>query len=172
MISISLIGKTFGRLTVLDRAGSSKNGHSIWLCLCECGVTANVLGTNLRTGHTTSCGCYNTEVVTKHNQYGSLTYQSWKGMIQRCINPKSSKYKDYGGRGITVCSKWMESFISFVNDMGIRPGKQFTIDRIDNDKGYYKNNCRWATRLQQNLNKRKKNNIDDTNNRIRSQRVC
>lgn len=148
-----LTGKTFGRLTVVERIGVSKNGHILWLCTCECGNSTVVFGSNLVRNHTLSCGCLNTEVITRHGKYATSTYQTWKGMIQRCTNPNAAKYEHYGGRGITVCKEWF-SFSNFLKDMGERPDKSLTLDRIKNEKGYYRENCRWATKEQQLQNTR------------------
>lgn len=150
----NLKGKIYGRLTVIHRAESSKNGHAKWFCRCECGNDTVVFASNLKREHTTSCGCVNDEVITKHAMQGTPEYHTWKGMIQRCANPNASRYKDYGGRGITVCEEWL-SFEKFYADMGDRPTGT-SLDRIDNNSGYYKDNCRWATQSIQNSNKRRK----------------
>lgn len=91
----------------------------------------------------------------KHGQYGSVEYQTWADMKVRCLNPNNKRYADYGGRGITVCKRWL-SFENFLADMGTRPSNQHSLDRIDNDKGYFKENCRWATRQEQNGNRRRR----------------
>lgn len=151
-----LTSRRFERLTVVNRRGSDKNGHSLWECVCDCGNTVIISGTNLKSSHTTSCGCMNKEAITKHGLRNSPEYQSWKAMIQRCTNPKAQGYEYYGGRGITVCSPWLNSFEEFYADMGLRPSNGYSIDRIDNNKGYYKENCRWATSAEQNKNKRQR----------------
>jgi hypothetical protein len=138
-----MIGKTFGQLTVIERGGTSKNGHILWNCLCVCGNERTVFGSNLKRGNTVSCGCFDKERKEKHGGYRSREYQSWRGMIQRCTNPKAKGYEYYGGRGIAVCDEWLNSFQQFLNDMGPRP-KYHTLDRIKGDDHYYKENCRWA----------------------------
>ncbi|MCL4483450.1 MAG: hypothetical protein M1445_12725 [Bacteroidetes bacterium] len=113
MAAKNLIGRQFGRLTVLNRITADKFRHSKWLCICDCGNQVEVLSSNLNTGHTLSCGCLSIEQRTKHGQYESLTYNSWSAMIQRCTNTKHRYYPDYGGRGITVCQEWLDSFANF-----------------------------------------------------------
>lgn len=150
----------FGRLTVTSRAGSTKKGQSLWACVCDCGNCQIVAAYNLRNGHTTSCGCVRNEIstkrlkkiTTKHGYYNSGTYISWKSMISRCTNIKNKSFSNYGARGISVCERWM-CFDNFLHDMGERPRNK-TIDRIDNNKGYFKENCRWRTMSEQHVNKR------------------
>jgi len=152
---IDLNKQRFGRLTVLGRMDNDKVGGSKWLCQCVCGTRTVVFGGHLRSGHTTSCGCLQKEVVTKHGHSttaNSQTYRSWDHMIQRCNNINNKYYHNYGGRGITVCQRW-ENFTNFLEDMGERPSG-LTLDRIKNDKGYCKSNCQWATRKQQQRNRR------------------
>ena len=153
MISINYKGQTFGKLVVVERGPNSKNGHAKWVCECSCGNSTVVFASNLKSGHTTSCGCVNTEVITKHGGWDSPEYQSWKSMIQRCTNPKASSYPRYGGRGITICEAWLNSFKQFYEDMGPRPSLGHTLDRKNNDLGYYKENCRWANAIEQANNK-------------------
>lgn len=152
MPSEPLIGLTFGRLTVLERAGHYRKKLT-YRCKCQCGNEKVVLGCGLRNGHTRSCGCLRhdaTHKVTHGQTRGerrSATYQTWVGLRPRCYNPKERSYPNYGGRGITVCERWA-TFKNFLADMGERPpGK--TIDRIDGSKGYSKDNCRWANKVQQ-----------------------
>ncbi len=156
MLSPDLSGKEFGRLTVIERAGSSKNGHALWFCWCKCGNASVVFASNLKRRHTQSCGCLNTEVITKHGLRLAPEYQSWKAMIQRCYNPKAAGYEYYVGRGIAVCESWRKSFEAFYTDMGQRSDASFSIDRIDNDGDYEKSNCRWADSETQQSNKRPK----------------
>jgi len=150
-----LLGQVFGRLTVISRAENDKRGNAAWHCRCSCGAERRVLAQSLRVGATQSCGCLNKEIVSRngitHGRSGSLDYKSWHAMIQRCTNPKHWKWPRYGGRGISVCERWLK-FENFLEDMGERP-VGLTIDRIDNDGNYEPGNCRWATQLTQGSNR-------------------
>lgn len=157
---LDLQGSNFGRLIVLGFAGTNKSRNSLWFCRCECGLITKVQSGNLKNGTTTSCGCFMVEQMiemkTTHghrvNYKSSPTYASWESMSQRCNNPKYHRYPDYGGRGIQVCQRWLK-FENFLADMGERPeGK--TLERKENDKGYYPENCKWATVIEQANNKR------------------
>jgi len=156
MAAENLTGKQFGRLTALNRLDSDKNYHAKWLCLCQCGKHTTVLAGSLKTGNTLSCGCLKKENAFKHGLCKSLTYNSWDAMIQRCTNSNHRYFPDYGGRGIKVCQEWLDAFTNFLSDMGERPDKRTTLDRIKVNKGYYKENCRWASLEVQAGNKRPK----------------
>lgn len=151
-----VIKQKYGRLIALKNIGVIK-GCTYFKCKCDCGNIIDVCATSLKTGHTKSCGCLQKEVVarlnTKHGMSATKTYITWEAMIRRCYSEKSARYKYYGGRGITVCQEWRDSFETFYNDMGKRPENQ-TIDRINNDLGYFKENCQWATSMEQSHNRR------------------
>lgn len=157
---IDLTGKKYHRLTVIGFAFTRKK-HRYWSCRCKCGEEVIVDGGNLKSGHTQSCGCWNQEMTikrnisnTKHGSCDSSEYQTWGAMKSRCLNPNDQAYADYGGRGITVCTEWVESFETFLDDMGPKPKQTCGIGRIDNNLGYEPNNCRWETWIQQNNNMR------------------
>lgn len=152
----ALPGERFGRLVVTAVIDGQTRK-----CLCDCGTETVVLRCNLKTGNTQSCGCFRKEIepvasITHGQTCGkkwSPTYRVWHGILQRCLNPKNPGWGDYGGRGITVCAEWKESFEAFLSDMGERPDG-CSIDRIDNDGPYQKDNCVWANDTQQARNKR------------------
>ena len=151
---IDLAGQKFEMLTVLERDGSIDN-RAAWKCKCDCGNVNTYRAAVLRSNLQRSCGCLRRK--KKHAGVDIPEYQSWKGMKQRCNNPRHKQFHDYGGRGITVCAKWEKSFDQFFKDVGPKPEAGYTIDRINNDIGYEPGNCRWATRLEQSANKRPKN---------------
>jgi hypothetical protein len=156
-----LTDKVFGRLTVL---GYSKTigKRAYWNCLCSCGNTTEVQSQQLTCDKTKSCGCLNIEKIiarsTKHSQSirGSISpeYKSYFAMKNRCYNQNATQYKNWGGRGIKVCDRWLSSFENFLEDMGKKPSAKHSLDRINNNGNYEPNNCRWATNLEQNENKR------------------
>lgn len=154
-------GIRFGRLVAV--LPTRKQGNRLsWLCRCDCGNLTITNASNLRSGNTTSCGCFHMErLVSDHQTHGrstSVIYRNWATMIQRCKNPNMHNYERYGGRGIKVCDEWQQSFGSFYDYVSVLPGfgeVGRTLDRIDNDGEYVPGNVRWATSTEQGRNQRK-----------------
>lgn len=164
---IDLTGQKFGRLTVIERAGSDKYKNAMWLCKCDCEKQAKcvVNGSYLRKGLSQSCGCYNRELNSErmktHGESKTRLYKLWVGMKKRCYNQNCNSYKYYGAEGKAVCDEWKDSFQAFY-DWSMSNGYQdnLTIERIDNSKGYSPDNCKWATMKEQSNNTRRNHLIE------------
>ncbi|MFI9598919.1 hypothetical protein ACIHCX_03390 [Streptomyces sp. NPDC052043] len=159
---LDLVGQRFGRLLAIEEAGRNAKLDVLWLCRCDCGKDTVKSGSDLRRGGTKSCGCLQREAAARHATRHGLNdnplYRRWRNMIDRTSNPKNKAYPDYGGRGIGVCERW-KSFDNFAADMGPAFSPDLTLDRIDNDGNYEPGNCRWATQIEQQRNRRSNRNI-------------
>lgn len=155
---IDLTGKRFSRLYVICRLGSDRFNKPLYECQCDCGTIKKVGAAKLKSGHTKSCGCLSNEKrkisCLKHGRCNTVEYHCWQHMKQRCRDTTLPSFKNYGGRGINVCERWLHNFSAFLEDMGPKPTKQSTIERKNNGLGYCKDNCCWAERRQQMQNTR------------------
>lgn len=148
-----LTNQVFGKLTVLEWVGNSR-----WACQCECGKSSIVLTANLKRGNTTSCGCVRNILSSKrntiHGLHNTIIYRTWLGIRRRCRDEKFGSYRDYGAKGIDIHQPWYESVQAFLEAVGHPPTNWHTLDRIDNAKGYFPGNVRWATPLEQARNRK------------------
>lgn len=165
---VNILGQSFGRLTVQRYMGIGKHNQAMWECLCSCGKVIVTAGVYLRYKETKSCGCHKRELwlasprgrthghCPSKNGKPSPTYSSWKSMNDRCYQKHTASYPNYGGKGITVCDRWRyrDGFINFLADVGERPDRSYSLDRIDPNANYEPGNVRWATKMEQAANKR------------------
>jgi hypothetical protein len=153
-----LIGQRFGRLLVVGKSSNSNGRKPRWFALCKCGNQKEVAHDKLLYGDTKSCGCLRRETTSAsfrtHGDTESVEHRCWCLMRSRCNCETDDAYADYGGRGIKVCDRWMESYENFLEDMGRKPTPLHTVDRIKVNGNYEPGNCRWATKAEQNLNRR------------------
>lgn len=157
---IDLQGEQYGRLTVISFAGRSASRHKpVWLCRCECGNLTHVVGETMRSQNhpVVSCGCWRREKCLEktrtHGASKTREYRIWLSMKERCDKPSNDHYHRYGGRGITVCERWRANVESFLADMGPRPSRAHSVERLDNDGNYEPGNCVWATNTVQSRNR-------------------
>lgn len=160
---LDVMNARFGKLTVVGDARASNHQRRVWV-RCDCGSPEKaVVLAQLRRGSTTSCGCYHRAIrlhglSTRHgdSRHGAVAaeYRCWEGMKKRCLNPNSAHFRHYGGRGIKVCDRWLNSYENFLADLGRRPSPKHSLDRVDVDGNYEPDNCRWATHSQQMKNRR------------------
>jgi hypothetical protein len=156
---LDLTGQKFNRLTAIKPTGlCAKKRQVLWEFLCECGNTIEAKGSAVKDGSKKSCGCLVKEIKIKHGRSKTYLYNILNSIKTRCNNPKSEAYPYYGGRGIKVCDRWLESFENFLEDMGERPSKEYSVERIDVNGDYCPNNCIWVTREVQARNHRKQCN--------------
>ena len=152
---IDIVGNVFGSLTVIER-GENMDGKPAYLCQCSCGNTKLIRGKTLRNGTSQSCGCGIGK--WKHGYKNHPLYNTWKGIRQRCLNENCAFYYNYGGRGITLQENWQDTpheFIQYIEkSQGTKPSSAHTLDRIDNDAGYYEGNLRWSDKKKQSVNRR------------------
>jgi hypothetical protein len=154
MIIENMLGLKFNKWTVISFEGISHNQQRLWKLKCDCGYEVIRDLHDAKRGRSKQCsGCYvrQTTLSHGHNKRGkrSSEYSSWASMKERCLNPNKKDYKHYGGRGITICQQWIDSFDNYLSDMGLKPGKGYSIDRINVDGNYEPSNCRWATQKEQ-----------------------
>lgn len=160
------VGEVRGKLTVIGYGGSDDYSYykvHYWICKCACGNTSKVAASNFSADRTKSCGCNRVLAAsitrTRHGRSRTSEHGTWCAIKQRCGNPNSGCYPRYGGRGIKVCDRWLESFENFFEDMGPKPSRRHSIDRINNDGNYEPGNCRWATQIVQSHNSSASTNL-------------
>lgn len=170
MKTIDMAGTTINGVLVIAKVESMQE-RATWLCRCACGANFNAVGTALRLGKAkgcSSCGKQKArEARTTHGLTGTREYNSYNAMKSRCLNPLDKRYSRYGGRGISICSRWLESFSNFIEDMGMQPSNEHSIERVDRDKGYEPGNCVWATRTEQ-ANNRSNNTFIEIDGRTQT----
>lgn len=169
-VAEDLSGRRFGFLTAIKLTLVRYRGYAVWLCRCDCGEEIRVPSGRLRNGKRVRCDkCRSTPGVSRTHL---LTYRSWRGMIERCYRPDVAHQRNYAGRGIVVCERWRGSFAAFLADMGERPSRRHSIERIDNDGNYELGNCKWALPSEQMRNTRRTIWVDYDGERVRLVELC
>ena len=179
-------GDRFGKQVVVEEA-PARRGRSRWFVRCECGDVRSVADADLKKGNSNAChGCYdryrpNPDAAQRaaigarsrtHGLHGTPTYIAWRAMKSRCTRPADVAYADYGGRGITICPEWMNSFEAFVRDVGIKPGRSHSLNRLENDQGYFPGNVAWSTNKEQQRNTRRTVMVDTPDGRMPLAEAC
>lgn len=175
-----MIGKRFGRLEVIERIGTDKYGKCIYNCLCDCGEYTRAVSSKLNAGRKLSCGCLmeeNKKLLkgggnTKHGDSNSPEFNCWSNIKDRCFNPNHPSYPHYGGRGITMADEWVNDYGKFLEHVGRRPSDSHSIERIDNEKGYYPGNLRWALLDDQSINKRWTRWVEYNGEQVKLMELC
>jgi len=165
---LNIQGQRFSRWTVLDKESITIRNHTKVWCRCDCGTEKLIDDQSLKTGRSTSCGCYHKSMTNAMQTHGDSSknikateYNSWAGMKQRCYNKNNIRYPEWGGKGVTVCDRWLNSYEAFLEDVGRKPAPHYTLDRYPNKTGNYEpNNVRWATPKQQSNNTARNRNIE------------
>jgi hypothetical protein len=151
----NLMHKVFDELIVIAYGGKSNCGRTQWWCQCSCGNKKRIISNNLKRGLSTNCGCLQYAGHSLHDMSHTPEYQAWCDAKKRCYNESNSRYHCYGARGITMCEEWQDSFETFFEHVGVKPEGDYSLDRINNDKGYEPGNVRWATRTEQQSNQQR-----------------
>lgn len=156
----NLLNRKFGSRLVIAKGSTSSQGHQFWVCKCECGDVKEIPGSYLLNGRSHKCNECN---LRKHGMKDTPEYYAWCSIIQRCCNPNNPEYPNYGGRGITISDEYRDDFMKLFKDIGSRPNANFSIGRIDNEKGYESGNVRWETAEEQTNNRRVTLQVDGEN---------